>query len=166
MTRMLRTRTIPTNTDRPSNNAIQEIQLSRWVSDTAFFERIRAASSLCLRPCPRGRWNEKPSEDLSIDFQPKAPLVPVRGFCLLGTTGMRRPALIRILLLLSARETNRDFFNIAGSKKHALSPHHAARAQSRCGAEILPGRLGAERGSPRRQRQGEIHAGVSVRRRG
>src|SRR5580698_160103 len=56
--------------------------------------------------------------------------------------------------------------NVQGSKKHALSPHHAARSQSRRRAEILPGRARPEGGPPHRQREGKIHAGVPVRRAG
>src|SRR5882672_12241991 len=77
----------------------------------------------------------------------------------------KRPALVRILLLLNAPKPTAISSISQGSKKHALSPHHAARPQSRCRTEILSGCAGVEGGPPRRQRQGEIHAGVFVRRR-
>jgi len=39
---------------------------------------------------------------------------------------------------IESAETNNDLFNISGDRKHALSPHHAARPQPRQCAEILP----------------------------
>src|SRR4029077_7995692 len=64
---------------------------------------------------------------------------------------------------VASPNTNRNLQSSQGSKKHALSPHHAARAQSRCRAEILSGCAGAEGGPPHRKRQGPLYAGVSVR---
>src|SRR5712664_336802 len=67
------------------------------------------------------------------------------------------------LLLLRFRTQSQSLRYIQGDRKHALSPHHAARPQPRQCAEILPGCVGIERSPPRRQRQGEIYAGVPVR---
>src|SRR5437660_846725 len=52
--------------------------------------------------------------------------------------------------------------NVPGSNNHAIPSHHAARAQSRCRAEVLPGCAGAEGGAADRERQGAFHAGVPV----
>ena len=65
MTQTLRMRIPPANIDRPSNGAIQN----------------SGPPALCVRPRRRGSWNEKPSQDLSIDSKLKTPLMPVRGFC-------------------------------------------------------------------------------------
>src|SRR6266576_5310874 len=148
MTQALRMRTPPANTDRPSNGATQN----------------SGPPALCLRsPRPterkafRGLINRLPSS------KPRLSPCGVSVFSC-PQSARKRPALVRILLLLSFRKPTAIQFS--GSRKHALSPHHAARPQSRCRAEILSGRARIEGGPSRRQRQGEIHAGVFVCRRG
>jgi hypothetical protein len=68
MTQTLRMRIPPANTDRPWNGAIQKPPAG--------------LPALCLRPRRRGPWNEKPSQDLAIDFQIQNPAHARAGFLL------------------------------------------------------------------------------------